>query len=143
MALFIGSARETEGKYARAEAATREMAQLFRELIAARRTAPRLDMLSELVHLEDAGERFSEDELVATCILLLFAGHETTTHHLANGLLALLRFPGTRRSCAPRRTRRRSVEELLRYDGPIGAQVHRQEPQRHEALRQGERAIPR
>ena len=124
MALFIGSARETEGKYARAEAATREMAQLFRELIAARRAAPRHDMLSELVHLEDAGERFSEDELVATCILLLFAGHETTTHHLANGLLALLRYPGelAKLRAAPSLAAA-AVEELLRYDGPIGAQV--------------------
>ena len=145
MALFIGSARETEGKYARAEAATREMAQLFRELIGARRTAPRQDMLSELVHLEDAGERFSEDELVATCILLLFAGHETTTHHLANGLLALLRFPGELAKLrATPSLAAAAVEELLRYDGPIGAQVRIvQEPQtlHGKALQPGERVF--
>jgi len=145
MALFIGSARETEGKYARAEAATREMAQLFRELIAARRAAPRPDMLSELVHLEDAGERFSEDELVATCILLLFAGHETTTHHLANGLLALLRFPGELAKLrATPALAAAAVEELLRYDGPIGAQVRIvQEPQElhGKALQRGERVF--
>jgi cytochrome P450 len=124
MALFIGSARETEGKYGRAEAATREMAQLFRDLITQRRAAPRQDMLSELAHLEDGGERFSEDELVATCILLLFAGHETTTHHLANGLLALLRFPAElARLRAEPSLAAAAVEELLRYDGPIGAQV--------------------
>ena len=76
------------------------------------------------MHLEDDGESLSEDELVATCVLLLFAGHETTTHHLANGLLALLRFPGemeklrANAALAPA-----AVEELLRYDGPIGAQV--------------------
>ena len=100
------------------------MADLFRELITARRAAPQRDLLSELVALDDAGDRLSEDELVATCILLLFAGHETTTHHLANGLLALLRFPDelmklrANRALAPA-----AVEELLRYDGPIGAQV--------------------
>jgi cytochrome P450 len=131
MALFIGSAREASAKYDRAEAATREMAELFRALIEEKRSAPQRDLLSELVHLDDAGDRLSDDELVAMCVLLLFAGHETTTHHIANGLAALLRFPGEmeklRRqpSLAPT-----AVEELLRYDGPIGAQVRIvQEPQ--------------
>ena len=145
MALFIGSARETEGKYDRAEAATREMAQLFRELIAQRRAAPRQDMLSELAHLEEGGERFSEDELVATSILLLFAGHETTTHHLANGLLALLRFPAElARLRADPSLAAAAVEELLRYDGPIGAQVRivQQRQQLHgKTLAPGERVF--
>jgi cytochrome P450 len=124
MALFIGSARDSPEKYARAEAATQEMAALFRELIAARRATPQRDLLSELIAVEEDGDRLSEDELVATCILLLFAGHETTTHHLANGLAALLRFPGEleRLRAAPALAPA-AVEELLRYDGPIGAQV--------------------
>ena len=131
MALFIGSARATAGKYQRAEAATHEMADLFRSLIAARRAQPERDLLSELVHLEEDGDRLSEDELVAMCVLLLFAGHETTTHHIANGLAALMRFPAQMEklranpALAPA-----AVEELLRYDGPIGAQVRIvQEPQ--------------
>ena len=124
MALFIGSARDSPEKYARAEAATREMAGLFRDLIAARRAAPQNDLLSQLVALEEEGDRLSEDELVATCILLLFAGHETTTHHLANGLAALLRFPRkAERLRADPALAPAAVEELLRYDGPIGAQV--------------------
>ena len=131
MALFIGSAREAPAKYERAEAATHEMADVFRSLIVARRAAPQRDLLSELVHLVDEGDRLSEDELVATCVLLLFAGHETTTHHIANGLAALLRFPAElekfRRNPALAPA---AVEELLRYDGPIGAQVRvAQEPQ--------------
>jgi cytochrome P450 len=145
MALFIGSARASEAKYPRAEAATREMAELFRGLIAERRAAPREDLLSRLVHLEDDGERLSEDELVATCVLLLFAGHETTTHHLANGLAALTRFPGEmaklRRSPALAAA---AVEELLRYDGPIGAQVRIvQEPQtlHGKPLQRGDRVF--
>ena len=139
MALFIGSARETPGKYERAEAATREMAELFRALIVERRRAPRADLLSELVRVEESGDRLTEDELVATCVLLLFAGHETTTHHIANGLAALLRFPAEleklRRNpgLAPA-----AVEELLRYDGPIGAQVRIvQEPQHFHGRRFG------
>jgi cytochrome P450 len=124
MALFIGSARDASEKYDRAAAATREMAGVFRELVTARRAAPQRDLLTELVALDDAGDRLSEDELVAMCILLLFAGHETTTHHLANGLRALLAFPeqleALRRNAALAPA---AVEELLRYDGPIGAQV--------------------
>ena len=124
MALFIGSARDAAAKYARAEAATQEMAALFRELVAERRREPRNDLLTELVQLDDEGDRLSDDELVATCVLLLFAGHETTTHHIANGLAAMLGFPAE----AERLRRDASlaaaaVEELLRYDGPIGAQV--------------------
>jgi len=125
IALFIGSSRMAPEKYDIAEKATREMAAFFRELIQDRRRSARPDLLSELVSLEDGGERLSEDELVATCILLLFAGHETTTNHLANGLLSLLRFPGELEALraddgalAPR-----AIEELLRYDGPSGAQV--------------------
>jgi cytochrome P450 len=124
MALFIGSARDAPEKYERAAAATREMASIFRELIKARRAAPQRDLLSELVSLEDAGDRLSEDELVAMCMLLLFAGHETTTHHLANGLRALLAFPEElERLRADPALVPAAVEELLRYDGPIGAQV--------------------
>jgi len=125
MALFIGSARDTRDKYDRAEAATAEMAELFRGLIALRRRKPARDLLSELVQLEDsAGERLNDDELVASCLLLLFAGHETTTHHLANGLRALLAFPvQLARLREEPGLAAAAVEELLRYDGPIGAQV--------------------
>jgi cytochrome P450 len=124
MALFIGSARETAGKYQRAEAATREMAQIFRSLIDERRRQPKKDLLSELVHLDEGGDRLTDDELVAMCVLLLFAGHETTTHHITNALAALMRVPAemdklrSNPGLAPA-----AVEELLRYDGPIGAQV--------------------
>ena len=124
MALFIGSARETPEKYPRAEAATKEMAGIFRELIAARRASPRQDLLSELVNVEENGERLTEDELVATCVLLLFAGHETTTHSIANGLRALLQFPSELKKLRENPNRAAAaVEELLRYDGPIGALV--------------------
>ncbi len=145
MALFIGSARETAGKYYRAEASTQDMAAFFRSLIAERRAAPRADLLSELAHLEDDGDRLSDDELVATCVLLLFAGHETTTHHLANGLAALLRFPAEMEKLrANPGLAAAAVEELLRYDGPIGAQVRivqREQELHGKALAPGDRVF--
>ena len=124
MALFIGSSRMSADKYDIAEKATREMAGFFLELIQDRKRRARQDLLSQLVALEDEGDRLSDDELVATCILLLFAGHETTTNHIANGLLALLKFPGELASLrADPDLAPRAVEELLRFDGPSGAQV--------------------
>ena len=124
MALFIGSSRMSPEKYGIAERATKEMAGFFRELIEERRRSAREDLLSQLVRLEEGGDRLSDDELVATCILLLFAGHETTTNHIANGLLALLRFPSELAALrADPGLAPRAVEELLRYDGPSGAQV--------------------
>jgi hypothetical protein len=145
MALFIGSARDTPDKYGRAEAATAEMAALFRELITIRRGRPQRDLLTELVQVEDGGDRLTDDELVATCVLLLFAGHETTTHHIANGLRALLAFPEElQRLRYNPALAAAAVEELLRYDGPIGAQVRIvQEPQtlHGKSLTPGERVF--
>jgi cytochrome P450 len=124
IALFIGSSRTSPEKYDTAEAATREMARFFQGLIADRRQAPRDDALSELVHLRDGDDGFTDDELVATCILMLFAGHETTTNHIANGMLALMHFPEQmQRLRADPGMAAAAVEELLRYDGPSGAQV--------------------
>jgi cytochrome P450 len=124
MALFIGSARDTPDKYHRAQAATAEMAGLFRDLIVQRRRRPAADLLSRLIEVRGEADRLSDDELVATCVLLLFAGHETTTHHLANGLRALLAFPAELQLLRARpELAGAAVEELLRYDGPIGAQA--------------------
>ncbi len=124
MALFIGSSRTSPEKYDIAESATHEMAEFFRAMIVDRRAAPERDLLSELVHLEEAGDRLSDDELVATCILLLFAGHETTTNHIANSTRSLISFPSEMQKLrADPGLAARAGEELLRYDGPSGAQV--------------------
>lgn len=77
----------------RSIAARRALSGYFRELIARRRASPRADLLSGLIAAEEAGDKLSEDELLATCILLLIAGHETTVNLIGNGTLALLRHP--------------------------------------------------
>ena len=92
----------------------------FRGLIAQRRASPRGDLLSALIAAEEAGDKLNEEELLATCILLLIAGHETTVNLIGNGVLALLRNPGElERLRATPGLITNAVEELLRYDGPV------------------------
>jgi len=124
LVLFVGGALATEAKYDRAEAATKEMIAFFRALIAARRQAPGEDMISDLIAAEEAGDMLSEEELIANCILLLFAGHETTKNLLANGLLYLINNPDQMHRLRARPDLVASaVEEMLRIEGPSGAMV--------------------
>ena len=98
----------------------RALADYFRELIAERRAAPRDDMLAALIAAEEAGDKLNEEELLATCILLLVAGHETTVNLIGNGTLALLRHPDQLRKLRERPGLIvTAVEELLRFDGPV------------------------
>jgi hypothetical protein len=106
----------------RARQSSNEIADYFREQIAERRQAPRDDLLSALCAAEEQGDLLSEDELIATCILLLVAGNETTTNLIGNGLLALLRHPDQLELLRDDPSLvEGAVEELLRYDGPVQA----------------------
>lgn len=78
---------------AEVEQAALEFGDYFTELIGRRRSSPADDLLTRLISAEDSGDRLSVDELIATCVLLLVAGHETTVGLIANALLALLRDP--------------------------------------------------
>jgi pimeloyl-[acyl-carrier protein] synthase len=104
----------------RSGAARHAIGDYMRGLIAERRASPRGDLLSALIAAEEAGDKLSEDELIATCILLLIAGHETTVNLIGNGTLALLRHPEElRRLRETPGLIPSAVEELLRYDGPV------------------------
>ncbi len=104
----------------RGNAARTALVDYFRDLAAERRRQPRDDLLSGLIAAEEAGDRLTETELLATCVLLYVAGHETTVNLIGNGLLALLRHPAERaRVAADPALLAGAVEELLRYDGPV------------------------
>jgi cytochrome P450 len=92
----------------------------LRGIIAQRRRAPKADLISALVAVEERGDTLTEPELVVMCSLLLIAGHETTVNLIGNGLLALLRHPEelTRLHHAPELIGT-AIEELLRYDAPV------------------------
>lgn len=119
---FIGGARADGDRYARARDGAARLASFFRRLIAERRAAPGDDFVSRMIAARDDEGRLSEDELVATCMLVLFAGHETTTHLLGNAVHALLEHPDQLQKLRDDPGLIDSaVEEFLRYDGPSNA----------------------
>jgi cytochrome P450 len=97
-----------------------EFMDYFRAIVRQRRTAPRDDLLQAMIAAEEQGDKLNEEELLGNCVLLLAAGHGTTTHLLSNGMLALLRNPEQLELWRARPELASSaVVELLRYDSPV------------------------
>jgi cytochrome P450 len=89
-------------------------------LIDQRRAEPRDDLISGLIAAEEGGDQLTEDEIIATCNLLLVAGHETTVNLIANAILAMLRNPSQWTALAADPSRMSAViEETMRYDPPV------------------------
>jgi pimeloyl-[acyl-carrier protein] synthase len=102
------------------EESGQKLVEYFMDLIQKRRSQPKSDLLSALVHARDGSDRLSEEELIGMCQLLLIAGHETTVNLLGNGLLALLNHPDQFDLLKSRPVYLESaIEEMLRYDSPV------------------------
>lgn len=100
-------------------AAAAALYEYFSEVIQKRRDDPREDLVSALVQAEVDGDRLGDDELLGFCLLLLVAGHETTTNLLGNSAVHLAEHPDQRRRLASETALLPdAVEELLRYDSP-------------------------
>jgi cytochrome P450 len=94
--------------------------EYLRHLITERRNHPQQDLLSAMIVAREQSDMLSEDELIATCIFLFAAGHETTSNLIGNGLLALLRHPDELNKLKQNPTLIQSaIEELLRYESPV------------------------
>jgi cytochrome P450 len=92
----------------------------LRELLEQRRSQPADDLMSALISVEESGDQLTEEEIVATCNLLLIAGHETTVNLIANAILAMLRNREHWTALSADPTRASAiVEETLRYDPPV------------------------
>src|SRR5918998_1457337 len=92
----------------------------LRKLIDRRRVDPRDDLITALVRAEEAGDKLSEDELMAMAFLLLVAGHETTVNLISSGVLTLLEYPELmERLKREPSLAKPAVEELLRYTSPV------------------------
>lgn len=97
-----------------------EADQYMRKLIAAKRENPGEDLLSGLIAVSDSGDKLNEDELVATCLLLLIAGHETTVNLITNGYHLLLKHRDEMKKLLDDPSLiGNAVEEILRYDPPV------------------------
>ena len=124
VAQFVLTSRNRSDRFAVAATSLEQMNALFRDLITHRRKFPGDDLMDELIAARDEsdGAALSEDELLAFCVLLLFAGHETTTHLFSNGLAALITHPqqlDAMRTLNHRSGVENAVNEMLRFDGPV------------------------
>lgn len=132
-------------RYARAATAMAELTAYFGELIGRYEQDPQDNLLTALIDARDAGRALSQAEVVATCTLLLFAGHETTANLIANAVVALADHPAEEAALRDGRVPIRSaVEEFLRYDGPAKAIVRILDEDvelEDQTLRAGQRAF--
>jgi len=98
-----------------------------------------------MIAAEEQGDRLSEDELLANCILLFSAGHETTVNLIGNGLLALIHHPEQKQLLQENPNLIQSaVEEFLRYDGSVqltGRSTKENVEIGGKLIRQGERVM--
>jgi cytochrome P450 len=112
-----------EELYRRAAYDVVEMATYLTGVIAQRRANPGTAIIDRMIAAHEGEDRLSQDELISNLILFLFAGHETTTNLLANGLRTLLRNPeqleDLRANLDNKDVVRNTTDEILRYDGAV------------------------
>jgi cytochrome P450 len=122
MSAYVGGSILPIDNFERTRQGLDEMCGYFRELIRAKKRRPDDALISMMLAAEDEGDRLSEDEVVSNCVLLLFAGHETTTNLLANGLWLLLEHPDQMDALRARPSLLGSaIEEFLRFEAPVPA----------------------
>ena len=91
----------------------------FKKLMEKRRQSPEEDLISLLIKEEQQGDRLTDEELLATCILLVIAGHETTVNLISNSILTLLKHPHQMKELKENPSLiENAVEEFLRYESP-------------------------
>ncbi|GAA5534461.1 cytochrome P450 [Deinococcus aluminii] len=118
---LLGGVNVTPERWAQVEADATAMRRYFRTLADDLRAHPRPGLLSALAAAEDEGGRLSGEELLANAVLLLVAGHETTSNLISGSLHALHEWPGERAwlAEAPEARAANAVEELLRFVSPV------------------------
>jgi cytochrome P450 len=105
---------------AQADSAVSELRSYLGELLRERARRPGRDLLSRLLAAEAGDDRLTHAEIVDNAVFSFFAGFETTTNLIGNGLAALLASPDQlARLHADPGLVPAAVEEFLRYDAPI------------------------
>jgi cytochrome P450 len=104
-----------------AQQASEEFAQYVQHLMVQRQQQPGTDLISDLAQVEQDGEKLNAHELIATCVLLLNAGHEASVNGFGNGMVATLRNPEQLEllKTDPDSIAGTAVDEFLRFDSPL------------------------
>ena len=104
-----------------ARKAASEFAEYVHGLMLERKAKPADDLITELAQVEEAGEKLSTHELIATCVLLLNAGHEASVNGFGNGMVAAYQNPSQWEllKSTPVEVSTTAVEEFLRFDAPL------------------------
>ncbi|GAA1334249.1 cytochrome P450 [Streptomyces sanglieri] len=108
------------------DAASHSLADYMADLIAAKRRHLGSSLLDRLISARDGDDQLSEEELVSLAVLLLVAGHETTTNFLGNATLSLLQHPAELDRLRQNPDGIPAVlDELLRFDSPVSTATFR------------------
>jgi cytochrome P450 len=104
-----------------AKKAAKEFADYVHGLMLERLESPGTDLISELAQVSESGEKLSTHELIATCVLLLNAGHEASVNGFGNGIVAAFQHPDQWKllQSNPDDIADTAVEEFLRFDAPL------------------------
>jgi cytochrome P450 len=111
----------SEQTQAEAQQASQEFADYVRVLMEARKVSPGTDLISDLAAVEEDGQKLNAQELIATCVLLLNAGHEASVNGFGNGLVAAMQRPDQLQILRERpfEVAATAVDEFLRFDAPL------------------------
>ena len=111
----------SEQTQAEAQRASQEFADYVRGLMEARKVTPGTDLISDLAAVEEDGQKLNAQELIATCVLLLNAGHEASVNGFGNGLVAAMQRPDQLQILRERpfEVAATAVDEFLRFDAPL------------------------
>lgn len=123
IASFVLVSRNMPDKYTAAARSIAEMNAYFADIVAHRRRHPGEKVIDGLIAAHEGEDALTLEELISSCSFMLFAGHETTTHFICNGLLGLIQFPrqlqDLRANAANESYLHIALSEILRWDGPI------------------------
>jgi cytochrome P450 len=116
---MLGNFQHNPDRIPRVLESTNNLTNYFRDAIAGMRENPREGLIHSFMTAELDGDRLSEEEIIANCVVTMVGGQETTTNLIGNGLLTLMRNP---EQLARLRDNPNlipsAVEELLRYESP-------------------------
>jgi cytochrome P450 len=117
---FFGTAHPDSALASSTNADIAAFRAYLRHLADQRRVAPAEDLITTLTTPDDSGATLTDEEILATLVIFLVAGHETTTNLIGNGVHALIRHPEQVEALrGDPGLLPAAIEEMLRFDPPV------------------------